>query len=264
MIGEKFPRTFCYPYGGPVAHNIDTIKILTELNCLFTVDVNYHDCDSEIIAKHAQELPRWDCNKFFSGSCRNSHTYTRDLVPHDYGRPSTLITKAQPKFRSSKITLFTGHQPRHLALVHRLAEITDTLYVVHEVAGSVSTRRESDDAVDTYFAKVHEAELKYFGGIRFTPANVRTMSILSGDASVVPLETYGAALDAEVFVVFGASFLKVLWEGFWKSIVRLTATLACPRTIEVLPQLFGLCTMKTMLIMARQYTISPRSLMAVT
>ena len=34
------------------------------------------------------------------------------------------------------------------------------------------------------------------------------MSMLSGDASVVPLETYGAALDAEVFVVFGASFLK--------------------------------------------------------
>ena len=206
VIGEKYPRTFCYPYGGPVSHSIDTIKILTELNCLFTVDVNYRDCDSEIIAKHAQELPRWDCNKFFSGSCRN--TYTREEVLHDYGRPSALITKARPRFRYSKITLFTGHQPRHLALIHRLADITDTLYVVQEVAGSVSTRQESGDALETYFTKVHEAEQKYFGGIRFTPANVRTMSMLSGDASAVPLETYGTALDAEVFVVFGASFLK--------------------------------------------------------
>ena len=68
VIGEGLSatrrRTFCYPYGSPVSHNIDTIKILTELGCLFTVDVNYQDCDSEVIAKHAQELPRWDCNKF--------------------------------------------------------------------------------------------------------------------------------------------------------------------------------------------------------
>ena len=151
-------------------------------------------------------MPRWDCNKFFHGGCRNPDAYERFYFC-SYGKPSALTTRTPPKFRYSKITLFTGQQPRHLALVHRLAEITDTLYVVHEVAGRVTDRQESDDAMDKYFSKVQEAEFKYFGRIRFTPTNARTISMLSGDASVVSFETYGAALEAALFVVFGA-FLK--------------------------------------------------------
>lgn len=77
VLGKHIPRTFCFPYGGPVAHNVDTIKILREANCLFTVDVRYEDCTVELVSKFPQELPRWDCNKFLFGSCRDPKSYVQ-------------------------------------------------------------------------------------------------------------------------------------------------------------------------------------------
>jgi len=113
-----------------------------------------------------------------------------------------------PKFRYSAITIFTGQHPRHLSLIQRLASIADTVYVVHEVSGSLIPSKDRSEVMRQYFKGVASAERKYFGEVQFTLPNVRTISILSGDASGLELSVYGDALSAEAFVVFGASFLK--------------------------------------------------------
>jgi len=113
-----------------------------------------------------------------------------------------------PKFRYRSITLFTGQHPRHVSLMRRLSAITDVLYVVQEVSGSLIPGQQAAPAYTQYFSRVRASELKFFGDTSFSPSNTRTFCILSGDASKVSLRNYGDALNAEVFVVFGASFLK--------------------------------------------------------
>jgi len=92
--------------------------------------------------------------------------------------------------------------------VRDLARIADLVYVVHEVAGSLVPSSKRTEPFKSYFERVSAAEKKLFGLPHISPTNVRHISMMSGDASHLPLEAYGEALDSDVFVVFGASFLR--------------------------------------------------------
>ncbi|HMQ15984.1 MAG TPA: formyltransferase family protein [Phycisphaerae bacterium] len=111
-----------------------------------------------------------------------------------------------------RIALFTGNQPRHLALVERLAGVCDELFVVHECTtvfpGKVADLYRRSEVMQRYFHAVLAAERTVFGGPRFAPGGVRPLLLRLGDLSDLPIGALAPALDADVFVVFGASYIR--------------------------------------------------------
>lgn len=71
VTGGLSTRTFCYPYGLRHDFNATTVRLLTEYGCEFTVAVEWRDCTAEDFATRRQALPRYDCNQFPHGSCRD-------------------------------------------------------------------------------------------------------------------------------------------------------------------------------------------------
>jgi hypothetical protein len=111
-----------------------------------------------------------------------------------------------------KLTLFTGNQPRHLALIRSLAEVSDELFVVQETKTSFAGKRNAIHAaspiMENYFKLVMAAELEIFGKTDFSPDNVRTMSLFMGDLSFFELEIFRSALSSDLYVVFGSSYIR--------------------------------------------------------
>jgi len=210
IVGTANPRTFCFPYGGAASYTSDSLRLLNENDCLMSLDVEDGDIDLETASARRQNLPRFDCNAFPHGKAYPLNPESVSCpVPETGCRAIIEALLSAPTFRYSTITVFTGQHPRHLSLVQKLATIADTVYVVHEVAGSLLPNPKHGEAFQDYFGRVRAAEKKYFGIPAFSPPNVRHLSMLSGDASGLPLDSvYGECLSAEVFVVFGASFLK--------------------------------------------------------
>jgi hypothetical protein len=111
-----------------------------------------------------------------------------------------------------RITLFTGNQPRHVAFIEALTAVASEVYAVQECTtvfpGEVEDFFARSDVMQRYFARVLAAEREVFGHVRFTPDGARSMVLKAGDVNLVPLESFGPALDADAFLVFGASFIK--------------------------------------------------------
>lgn len=111
-----------------------------------------------------------------------------------------------------KITLFTGNQPRHLAFIRRLAEVSDELFVVQETKTSFAGKRDAIHAaspiMEAYFRHVMAAEFEIFGKTDFSPENARTMSLFMGDLSFFDLDVFRRALDSDLYVVFGSSYIR--------------------------------------------------------
>jgi folate-dependent phosphoribosylglycinamide formyltransferase PurN len=110
------------------------------------------------------------------------------------------------------ITVFTGNQPRHLALVNRLSERFATVHAVLECTtlfpGQVPDFFRKSDIMREYFGHVQAAERAIFGDAAFTSPNVRTLSMKSGDLNMVERRQLAAALESDAYVVFGSSFIK--------------------------------------------------------
>lgn len=111
-----------------------------------------------------------------------------------------------------KIAVFTSNQPRHQTLIRRLAEISDEVHAIIECTtvapGKVDDFFRKSDVMQNYFSRVIAAERKVFGPPRFSPSNVRTLSLRMGDLNHVDLETLKPALGADLFVVFGATYIR--------------------------------------------------------
>lgn len=111
-----------------------------------------------------------------------------------------------------KITVFTGNQPRHLALVKRLAERSTVVHAVLECTtlfpGQVSDFFRKSDVMQEYFGHVQRAEAALFGNASFTPSNARTLSMKSGDLNMLDERHLADALESDAYIVFGSSFIK--------------------------------------------------------
>ena len=105
------------------------------------------------------------------------------------------------------VTLFTSNQPRHVALVERLMDVAGALSVIVE-ADAGFDRETGDDPLGRYFRRVHDAEESLFGTRRFLSGDVRQLAISYGEASLLEPSALGNALDADVILVFGASFIR--------------------------------------------------------
>ena len=62
--------------------------------------------------------------------------------------------------------------------------------------------------MQTYFKKVINSEKNIFGDIRFLPNNVRTLSVKSGDLNKLSNIQIHEALNSDIYVVFGSSYIK--------------------------------------------------------
>lgn len=111
-----------------------------------------------------------------------------------------------------KVTAFTSNQPRHLSLIAGLAGIADEVFAVQECntifPGRVADFFQKSDTMRDYFSRVIAAEQQVFGDIGFSPANVRSFSIKTGDLNGVDAAILAPALQSDVYVVFGASYIK--------------------------------------------------------
>ena len=111
-----------------------------------------------------------------------------------------------------KITLFTSSEARHIALAEALADVADELCVCTEVrtffSGEVDDFFQKSDIMAKYFSHVNRAQETVFGHPRPFPKKAHVMAMKLGDLTKVPTEWLGPFLDSDLFVVFGASFIR--------------------------------------------------------
>jgi methionyl-tRNA formyltransferase len=111
-----------------------------------------------------------------------------------------------------KITVFSSNQPRHLNLVKHLSSLADRIFFISECntvfPGIISDFFKKSEVMQTYFSNVISAEKKIFGNIDFLPNNVSTLSIKSGDLNLLSKQQILSALESDIYIVFGASYIK--------------------------------------------------------
>ena len=111
-----------------------------------------------------------------------------------------------------KITIFSSNQPRHISLARELSKIADEVFFISEVntvfPGKIADFFKKTDVMQNYFNNVIKSEKKIFGDIGFMSANVRTISIKSGDLNLLTRDQLQEALQSNIYVVFGASYIK--------------------------------------------------------
>ena len=111
-----------------------------------------------------------------------------------------------------KITVFTGNQPRHLNLVNKLSKIASVVYSIQECVtvfpGQVGDLYKKTKVMQDYFKNVISAEKLLFGNICFLGNNIKTLSIKSGDVSKLDKSQLEDSLNSDIYVVFGASYIK--------------------------------------------------------
>jgi len=111
-----------------------------------------------------------------------------------------------------KITVFTSNRARHMSLIERLTTLADDVFAVQECStvlpGRVQDFYDKSETMQRYFAHVLEAEERVFGRPRFGPARARQMPIKMGDLNLMDLDDLAPALQADVYLVFGANFIK--------------------------------------------------------
>ena len=113
-----------------------------------------------------------------------------------------------------KVTIFSSNQPRHLNIAKEFSKICDSVFLVSEVntvfPGQVNDFYKKSEIMQTYFQNVIQSERNIFGDISFMPHNVRNLSIKSGDLNKLSRKQLSDALQSDVYVVFGASYIKGL------------------------------------------------------
>ncbi len=111
-----------------------------------------------------------------------------------------------------RIAVYTSNQPRHLALIERLATRFDEVVAVLECntvfPGQVGDFFQKSPVMQEYFGYVQAAEKRVFGQVRPLPGNVRTLAIRMGDLNRLSLAQCGPLLACERQVVFGASYIR--------------------------------------------------------
>lgn len=196
-IINKNLKFFSFPFGGKHVYNDLTLKILKNNSTFLSFDNN--PIDININNLDLLKIPRYDCNLFDYGKIYNYKKNDINHVPKEIN--------LQQKFNNnySSITIFTSNHPRHLNLVNLVSKITDIVYVVIE---STTLFKKRDNYLKFYFDKVKQSENKYFGNIGFLENNVKTLNIQYNDASKLDLKILKPALESEVILVYGASWIK--------------------------------------------------------
>ena len=113
-----------------------------------------------------------------------------------------------------KITVFTSNQSRHNYLVNLLSNIADELFVIQEntaiLLGSIPVHYPSTKIMKSYFAKVADAQKKFFGNahIKKENKNIKIFPLKLGELNKCSLKILKGFLNSDVYIVYGASYIK--------------------------------------------------------
>jgi folate-dependent phosphoribosylglycinamide formyltransferase PurN len=111
-----------------------------------------------------------------------------------------------------KITIFTGNQSRHLHLIKSLSKIADEVYCISEsntiFPGKVDDFFKKSKLMQSFFEEVIEAERKIFGNIEFLDNKAKKLIVKQGDLNLLPFHILEEALKSDIYIVFGASYIK--------------------------------------------------------
>jgi len=111
-----------------------------------------------------------------------------------------------------KITVFTSNQPRHINLVNLISEFAEETYAVLEsntlFPGLIQDFYNSSSTMQEYMIRVRNAEADLFGKSRFVSSRAKTLVMKSGDLNYLTQEHLKEALQSDIYVVFGSSFIK--------------------------------------------------------
>lgn len=111
-----------------------------------------------------------------------------------------------------KITVFTSNQRRHLSLCNSLRGIATELNVVLECLtlfpGQVPDFYKKSETMQSYFGKVIESEKKIFGETPCPLAADRVYPLRAGDLNFITPDSIADALDANVYLIFGGSWIR--------------------------------------------------------
>lgn len=67
VLGAVDVRTYAHPYGGSHTYTDETLSLLRQTGCVFSVDVDKRDVTPTVLDVDRQRLPRYDCNDFQHG-----------------------------------------------------------------------------------------------------------------------------------------------------------------------------------------------------
>jgi len=111
-----------------------------------------------------------------------------------------------------KITIFTSNDLRHINLINKLAKISTKCFAIVEgktlFPGKVDDFFKKTKLMKKYFANVKHAEKKFFSSNRFINENVKCKFIKQGDLNFLVKQDISEALNSDIYIVFGSSYIK--------------------------------------------------------
>ena len=111
-----------------------------------------------------------------------------------------------------------------------------------------------------YFIKVDKAEKKYFRENNYVKNHINLKMIKHGDLNSLNKDDLKFALNSDVYIIFGASYIKNKWLiNFLIKKKQLIYIWDYRRFTEVLRVIFGLCMIKTLNMLALPFIIYPKA-----
>ena len=114
-----------------------------------------------------------------------------------------------------KTTIFTSNSLRHLSLINKIAKISNECNAIVEVKTLFPGQNKDffikSKIMGKYFIEVDKAEKKYFRKDNFVKDFVRTKMIKQGDLNSLNKEDLKFALNSDVYIIFGSSYITNNW-----------------------------------------------------
>ena len=106
------------------------------------------------------------------------------------------------------VTVFTRDSARHIALVNKLATVTNAVHAVIESSPPSVHAPPKSPVMTEYFSRVQQAEDHIFGSSITLDSRVNTQLIAPGQLNQLAPQQLQAALETDYVVVFGSSYIK--------------------------------------------------------
>lgn len=106
------------------------------------------------------------------------------------------------------VTVFTRDSARHIALVNKLATVTNAVHAVIESSPPSVNAPPKSPVMTEYFSRVQQAEDHIFGSGITLDSRVNTQLIRPGQLNQLTSQQLQAALETDYVVVFGSSYIK--------------------------------------------------------
>ena len=110
-----------------------------------------------------------------------------------------------------KITIFTSNGLRHLYLINKLSTIAKISAIIETKTifpGKLEGFFSKSPEHKKYFDQVNKSELKFFKNSNYLKKIEKTFILQQGDLNYLKTKDLKKFLDSDIYIVFGASFIK--------------------------------------------------------